>query len=459
MNRRTVLKSLLGAGALTLVDGAISPVFRRLAHAAPPTTAYSTIFIHLWGGLDPVMHWDARTGFVNRDVAAGDVRTTAAGVRWYEPVLAPLAAHMEDAVVIRNLLGSFGHEQGSALLWYGTGNATDAAAATPWTNYLASQLLLARRVPAANLVTYQNDDDDPFVNFTSYNNRSPDALAAAQRVTGISGFTDGLDVLAGQPSPALQGRVFQHVARMKQRLYSPTVQARATAQFAAADQQADDLLTQPIPPVWPPDAATLAAFNLSASDLTTVVSDGNQRFKTHLALAYQAARQRISHVVYLQSTQGGYDTHNSHDAGQRARSLSYMADLGRLLTALKSTPSPVVDGLTMFDTTHVVVTSELGRANQADLGDDNDPTDGLGTPHWDFTSAILFGGRFKRGYAFGDRDATFKGVPADLTTGALGSGVNPTMKHLAATILKANDVDPAPWTTALPIDAVLRGGV
>jgi hypothetical protein len=369
------------------------------------------------------------------------------------PTLSGIAAHMEDCTLIRNLKSTFGHESGRSMLWYGEGSATSAATATPWTNYLASQLVSQLKAPAPNVTTYFDDADDPYVNFITYNNKSPQPLGAAQRVQAVSPFTKGLDVLGGQPSPQFQDRVFQAVGGFDSRLYSKTVQSRTTSTFAAANGQATQLLTQPIPAVWPPDAATTTAFNLTASDLTTIVGSGNQRFVTHLALAYQLAKTRMSHVIYVTGTQGGYDTHQNHDAGQRNRSALYFPVIGRLLTALKNTPSPVAANMSMFDTTNVVITTELTRANQADNGEG---LDGTGTPHWGWTQAACFGGAFKRGYMFGDLNANLEGVAADLNTGALNTGVVPTVKNLLATVIAAGGANPAGWTTSPPINAVLK---
>lgn len=449
--RRSVLKGLLGGIGAGFVAH-LAPPFVRRAEAAN-LGVYPTIFIDLPSGLDSFMHFDARTGLVNRNVQAADIMQTAGGVRWYQPTLAGIATHMADCTLIRNLRSSTSHTSGEALLWFGEGNDALAAAATPWPNFLASSLLSQLKVAAPNVTTYADDPDDAIVNYINFNNRSPAPLGAAQRVQGVATFTRSLDVLGGQPSPAFQGRVFQAAANFDKRLYSPTVQARTTGSFAAANALATDLLTQPIPPVWPPDTATMTAFNMTAADLTTTVGSGNQRMVTHLALAYQLAKNRLSHVMFIRGTQGGYDTHSNHDAGQRARSAIYFPAIGRLLTALKNTPSPVSAGVSMFDTTNIVITTELTRANQADTGEG---TDGLGTPHWGWTQAALFGGAFKRGYSFGGLNDRLEGIATDPTTGALNTGIVPTIKNLLATVIQAGGVAPAGWTTAAPLTAVLK---
>ena len=102
----------------------------------------------------------------------------------------------------------------------------------------------------------------------------------------------------------------------------------------------------------------------------------------------------------------------------------------------------------MFDTTHVVITSEMGRSPGAEGA--------TGTTHWPWTHALLFGGNFKRGFAFGDLSSGLTGVGANFTTGKLETGAPaPTMLNVIATVLKANGVAPSSYDASQPIDAVL----
>ncbi len=176
-------------------------------------------------------------------------------------------------------------------------------------------------------------------------------------------------------------------------------------------------------------------------------------------MAFEAARLQTSHVIYVQSTENGYDTHNNHDSGQRTASNKYMPTIGKLLSTLKATASPIDPSLSMFETTHVVITSELSRAASAQTGDmmDGTPFDGSGTPHNSTTQAALFGGNFKRGVAFGTTDNNIRGQAANYTTGAPEDGIVPSMKSLHTTVIKANGVDPAGWDSSPAIDFVLRG--
>src|SRR5205814_771688 len=123
-----------------------------------------------------------------------------------------------------------------------------------------------------------------------------------------------------------------------------------------------------------------------------------------------------------------YDTHYNNVTGQMAAAQHYFGPIAQLLGALKATPSPIDPTKTMFETTHVVIASEMGRSPNSE--------NGAGTNHWSWSHALLFGGNFKRGFAFGDLDSGLKGVPADFNTGALKTGSNPTWLSVVTTVLK-----------------------
>ncbi len=457
LSRRSLLRGFAAGGAAT----ALSPLLPRFvgkAHAHAAGDPFPTIFINLRGGLDPVMHWDSRTGVINRNVQAADIRETASGIRWYEPVLSPLTAHMEDMTLVRNLQVSSAHPSGDGLLWWGEGDTGTAASSTPWANYLSSNLLTSKTVASPTLVTYFTADQ-AIRNYISHSNLSPNPAGAAQRVRNITDFANSMDVTGGLPAADRQARVYALSEAMDERHYSRMVQPKTMDDFLAGNVQASELLNQPPLSLWPPVQATQDAFNMSANDVTRTVGQGNQRFVAHVAMAFEAARLQTSHVVFLQTTEGSYDTHDEHDSRQRDRSNRYMPTIGRLLSALKATPSPVTEGVSMFETTHVVITSELSRAPSAQTGNrqDGTPFDGSGTPHNGWTQAALFGGNFKRGVNFGAWNNQLRGVPANFTTGALNEGEVPTMKNLHATVMAASGVDPAGWTSSPAIGAVLKG--
>jgi|GEM_PF-2462236 len=455
-SRRSVLRGMVAAGAAGFASGLVPGRGMRRARAAGPDDPFPTIVIQLRGGVDSAMHFDARAGLVNRDVQAARIRETAAGVRWFDETLVNMGPHMEDAVVLRNVSTTTAHPAGEAILWFGAGREEDARQTTPWTNYLASAQVDRLKVAAPNLIAYRFAADD-LRNYLRTSNTSPNPLGAAQQIRSVMDFANGLDVLQGQPGPQFQQRVFEHVSGMDTRLYSDRVQPITNDRFRQANSQATELLTQPLPQVWPPDDETRALFDLSNNDLTATPG-GMPTLNACAAMAYQVTRHQISHVVTF--TQGGYDTHNENALNQRRRSTAYFPVIARLLSALKATPSPLDPQLSMFDTTHVVITTELSRANRPQGGvmQNGNPFDGSGTPHWPWINVALFGGRFKRGYAFGDMNADYRGVPADFATGALNTGRVPVWNDVISTILAANNVAHQGWDRAgEPITAVLRG--
>jgi uncharacterized protein (DUF1501 family) len=169
------------------------------------------------------------------------------------------------------------------------------------------------------------------------------------------------------------------------------------------------------------------------------------------ALAFQLARYQASHVISMVAPDlYSYDNHGggSPTTYQKTTGTRYFDSIARLLSALKATPSPIDATVSMFETTHVVIASEMGRSPTAENTN--------GTFHWDSTHVACFGGRFKRGYGFGDLDAKLNAVPADFTTGALNQGTTASFMNVVATIMKANLVDPAKYSTAKAITAVLK---
>jgi len=440
--RDFVVATLAGSSALVVAQWLPRPL-SQFAKAQALNAVYPTIFIQLYGGVDVVMHFDARTGYVNRNVSAADISETN-GIRWNETTLESMRTHMSAATLIRNVATSTGHVSGRALLWYGQPKEENAVKAVPWTNHLASQLLARGDAALPNLAWYNENPDDNVTNFVEYNNTSPNARAAAQRFKNIN------DLVATLPkgevgNAAYQRRVSQHLQTINGRAYKPNVQPKLLEQFNQANMQADKLATVTIPAnLWPPDTQTRTLFNLSDAQVRASSPD----LKAQLAFAYQMTRYRLSHVITL-STPGTspYDSHKDNVQRQLRASTTFFPEIARLLSALKTTQSPLEAGKSMLDTTHVVITSEMSRANAAD--------EGTGTPHWAWSQVVLFGGKFKRGYAFAQLDNDLRGVPHNLDTGAPGGTLNPTWHHVVATILKANGVDSKGWTPALPINAVL----
>ncbi len=457
ISRRTILK-LLGTGGLLTASGSVFTSLMSKAYAQSADPIFPTIFIHARGGWDPATLFDARTGLVNRKVDQSDIdeinlRPDGLGqeqrLRWYRPTLTPLRPYLADCCIIRNLRTLSSHGTGYGLVWYGENLPGPALTATPWANYLASELLKRRRVAAPNWVVFV-PGSDPTRTFPFpilHSNNSPDPRAAAQLVRHPGSFAANLRGGGSIPQD-VQRRIFDTVDRFNGRLYNRQVQAKITDEFAAANAQANELLTLPVPPIWPPTQEYQDLFGYT---------DKPDDLDAQFALAYQVALHQVSHTVWIRN-QSSYDTHRFHHGKHLYSSGIFMPRLANLLKALTDTESTVIpgQGLSMLDTTNVVVMSEMGRANRVETGE------GLGdqgTPHWPWTQAICFGGHFKRGYLFGEWAQDLTGIPAHLDTGARNQGEVPTMKNLAATLLKANGVDPTGWTSARPINAILRGVV
>jgi hypothetical protein len=453
-SRRGFLKGAL-ASAAAITASRLLPRFERPAAAAVAADAvFPTIFIQLRGGWDPCYHFVAKTGIATRATTTAGIMETAAGVRWYQPTLAAMASYMEDAVILRNVRMSpnIDHHTGLVELWYGT--ASDPLARPPWTNVLASALLKRSSAAAPNVTTYWKREysaSDRDTDYVKYHNKSPDPLGAAQRILDIASFASSLDLTQGLPPVAEQKAVYDMIGQSDARLYDETLQPTTVGQFSQANAQANDLLGRTVKAVWPPDAATKTLFGLDTAGLAAKGYQATPQLLPMTALAYQLARYQVSHVISMVAPDlYSYDNHGgaSPTTYQRTTGARYFASIAKLLGALKATPSPLDASLTMFDTTHVVIASEMGRSPTAENGN--------GTFHWDWTNVACFGGRFKRGFAFGDLDNRLEGIPANFDTGALGQGSTPTWMNVVATILKANGVDPTTYSNAKPINAVLQ---
>jgi hypothetical protein len=455
LTRRNFLRcAALSAGAASALT-CLPRFARRAFGAVTAQTPFPTIFIQLRGGWDPAYHFCARTGLVNRAVTADGIRETAAGVRWFQPTMAAMTPHMEDATIIRNVRMSpnIDHHTGPVELWFG--DSGDPTGRPPWANFLASGLLARAPVPAPSVAQYwvrQYSSSDRDTNYVTYHNTSPDPLGATQRILDIGAFAGSLDLSRGLPPAPEQQAVYDLIGKMDGRLYNPAVQPATVSQFDQANRQANELLVQSVSSLWPPDDETRATFNLGDEDLTSTGLQGTPHLKPMLALAFQLARYQASHVISMTNPfENEYDSHGGQaidNVKQKDVGTRMFDRIAPLLTALKATPSPLDPTLSMFDTTHVVIASEMGRSWNAE--------NGSGTFHWDSTHVACFGGRFKRGYGFGDLDDKLNAIPADFATGALNQGSTPSWMNVVATILKANGLDPSGYSNAKAIDAVLK---
>jgi len=109
-----------------------------------------------------------------------------------------------------------------------------------------------------------------------------------------------------------------------------------------------------------------------------------------------------------------------------------------------------LDGRPLSENTTVVVLSEMGRTPKLNSTGGKD--------HWTFTSAMLIGSGIRGGQAVGGYDDTLMGLPTDLGSGeTTESGTPLTAAHLGATLMALADIDPAEFTDATPVTALLSG--
>ena len=449
-SRRRFLKGAVAAGALA-GTGRLMPLSRSFAQSTGGKRGF--FFIHLFGGMDTLYHLvpEALPNLVNREVDPLLVTTTSSGVRYYDPLWYDMRDHMEDCVSIRNIACATGHFAGDGEMYYGSRDAAEMAAAeAPWFNYASSELLANQYAVAPSLLTYVARGDSGITRYFNSSNRSPDPSAAAQRVTEIQTFADSLDALAGLPDASYQSKLFKSQGEMNSRVFSDKTQRDFLDRFSGAFQQSNGLIENPTPSIWPPSETLRSQFGLTDEGLNEPfvrVAPTDQQ----IALAFECARLRLANCFYLESLNNfDYDSHFNNVERQSAASGRVMPPIAKLLTALKTTPSPYDASRTMFEDYSVVVFSEIGRANAPD------PSGGGlsgGTPHWGWTSAACFGGGFKRGYKFGEISAGARGVPANLETGALNEGRVVKPGDLAATLLAATGLPPKDYGE--PIAAVL----
>ena len=154
---------------------------------------------------------------------------------------------------------------------------------------------------------------------------------------------------------------------------------------------------------------------------------------------------RCVQIQYDGVYQWTFDTH-TQNSGQSQHWQELFTELAEFMEMLDTTPGPSGDMLS--ESTTVVLLSEMGRTP---LYNGN-----AGRDHWTFTSAILIGSGVRGGQTIGGYDDRAMGEPIVLETGEIRSdGVALTPKHLGATLLALGGQDPAEWTDAEPVTALL----
>lgn len=491
MNRRKFLSGSLAAGAAAAASGlrfGRGGGFGAVGHAqnAPPgllATPYPTVVIMLHGGLDPAMHLLAVPNgvhgtqtFVNRMNGTSEIVETSTGLRYFRGSIAAtgknqLVPHLPDIAMLRAFRGAQGHES-VAMAWYGQYAESRPATPrrTPWAHYIASRFRAAGAyVPKPCALVYPNQDLQviPFLNFAAYGNQSPDPSVAVERVLRWESFFESLSA-TGLPPFAQQSPAYALTRTLNRDTYS-TSQPDIRSKFDSATSSADRLLSTVYGGTpWPAPASVLTALGATPAAMAASVSIKQTKFPAFFTFAFQALSRNLSHVVGINSfgiadpmnlaVAGDtlqWDTHSNNYQGQMLLGQELWSSLGRFIALLKATDSPIVPGKKMFETTNIWIQSEMGRApyHQAN-GDPANERYRSGTQHWSHTHAMFIGGRFRRGRVIGAFAPNYRSTPINLATGAQGN-VEVNFDHLAATVIKASGVDPAGFTNAPPIDALI----
>lgn len=418
------------------------------AHAAGERTPYPVLQIVLVGGVDSAMHFVGRGTLKNRP-SGGFKTAPGSGIVYFPGTVAPAGAtdfepHIAEMALLRGFnMVTRTHEIAQNMHWYGGGRR-------PWANYLASELLKQQSVPKPCAIALPDVLRFGDAQILLPGDASPNPSGAAERILDTGGFFGSLAGGASVPSPALQAPLTKLVSGMNVGWPGPA-QPSMREQLTQSNTKATSLLSRTGGPVWPPTPQTMSALGLTNADITAT-SYGAPRFKGSLALAYQSLQHGLSHVVSI-FTDNLWDSHADNVNFQINASSRIFPTIGKLLTLMKNTVSPIDPTKTLFDTTNVWISSEFNRG----LDHDSLELDGItasGLSHWEHSSTMFLGGRFKRGVAIGDLTANWRSAGIDLATGAPG-GTVPQIDNVIATVFKAAGADPTAYTNAAPIDALL----
>jgi hypothetical protein len=474
MNRRSFLMRSFMAAAAAGISSTLDRrgLVRTAKAGGNGPTPYPVLAILVRGGLDPAMHLVATPNgsfgnvtIANRMTGTTGIQTTASGIRYFTGSVTPtgktdFAPYLPDVSLLRAFKagGDHGH---IAAAWLGD-NGTYNFSKTSWGAYLAAQNRAAGAiVPKPCAIAYPTMDfsEEPYLDYVAYAPNSPNPATAPERILSINGFFQSVSS-TGLPPFARQAPAYGLVHALDGRTYQAATQPVVTSAFAAANANADGVLQSVYgAPAWPPTASVYGALGLSA---TAAVPDPTGAFGAPyaymFALAYEAFAKNLSHVIAFQNngmgTGSGWDSHYTNYAGQIAAGNTLWPALGKLVTLMKATPSPLVAGKTLYDTTNIWIQSEMGRTPGADVAaGGTNSSDGTG--HWPYACATFLGGRFKRGAAIGGFAPDWTAMPVNPSTGAATGGSVLAMNNVIATVLKAAGVDPTGYTSAAPIDALL----
>ncbi len=492
MNRRSFLsRSLLSAASFGV--GSALPLGRsrlfRDANAAPLITPYPVLLIIIRGGLDTAMHMVARQNgsigkatLVNRLNSTASFKRTKTGIDYVSSVVTPTGGtdfepHLNDVALIRAMKLE-GDHAATASIWFGyrvgaskvrTGPGTTRFGRQPWASVLAAQFRQRGLiVPKPCAIAYQQNDIafkgvEPYLDYINWAKQSPDPATVPDRILSIEGYFKSLSAagllpaVQRAPGLALIDALDQGIAFDTQPDYSQ----RFSEANGTANQVLNSLSSES---AWPPPPSVLTDLGLTAAELNPNLSEDSP-LRPMFALAYQALANKLAHVVAIENNAQrvnagrGWDSHERNVARQTTHGNTLWPSLGKLVALMKKTPSPIVSGKSMFDTTNIWVQSEMGRSADAQPREVPPKSKRFiltdGNAHWPHGSALFMGGRFKRGIVIGDYTPDWTSKPINLATGNEAGGVEVNMNNLIATVMKAAGGDPSQFTNASPVDALL----
>lgn len=478
INRRSFLSRSMVSAASFGVGNALSlgrrSRFRlNTAEAAALPTPYPVLVILLRGGLDPALHLVAtpngRYGNVviqNRLSGTTGIKETAAKIRYAVPVVTPpsradFEPHLNDVALLRSFVtGSSGQHAYIAKPWIGDFSSAAKASKLSWTSELAAQFRARGSFvlkPCA--VAYPQpkpDDRTAYLDLAAWANQSPDPTTLADRILTVKSYFDAQSVV-NLPYPR-QAPAYGLVTALDRTLPAAT-QPELIDRFDKTNTAANDILNRSANSLWPLPAEVLTTFGLKESDLTSEFKL-EPKIPQMLALAYQAFKNNFAHIVAFENF--GYDayswdSHRANLSSQTGNGNILWSNLGKFLTLMKATRSPIDKDKTLFDTTNIWIQSEMGRTvagiQPRNAQDGNRPD---GTDHWAHACATFIGGRFRRGIAIGGLSDDWTSIPVNPATGLEAGGSLMTFDNLIATVMKAAGGDPSTYTKAAPIDALLN---
>lgn len=478
INRRSFLsRSVLSAASLGV--GAALPLGRRgrfgirSAEAAGLPTPYPVLSIHVSGGWDSAMQLVATPNgsygggvtIENRLPGTSTFQTTKSGITYVPSVVTPtgktdFAAHLEDVALVRAVQGQ-GFHGAMAGLWFGRviAESGERFARLPWASQLAAQfrqrgVFVPKPVGVAYFNRPQDVIPEPFRDLVAWGTKSPDPATMADRISSVAGYFDAISTV-GLPSAALQTPAYDLIDALDQG--GPTAtQPDYTERFFSANKGTSEVLTRASSgPAWPPSPADILALGLNPAKLDADLAGVTPTYEHMFGLTFQALKNNLAHVIGFR-TNSTWDSHIENIKRQTAMGNALWPALGKLITLMKKTTSPIDPSKTLFDTTNIWIQSEMGRSADHEVF-----TEGTlkgvvdGTRHWRPSQAVFMGGRFKRGIAIGGFTPQWQAKPVNVTTGLDAGGIVVDIANSIATVMKAAGGDPSQFTNAAPIDAIL----